>query len=75
MGLVRDIDREPSRQAIVKATLSVCDSLGIRPVAEGVETRAELATLRDLGVNLFQGYLLARPGFEVLPEIDWSTLD
>jgi EAL domain-containing protein (putative c-di-GMP-specific phosphodiesterase class I) len=75
MGLVRDIDRETSRQAIVKATLSVCETLGISPVAEGVETPAELHTLRDLGVTLFQGYLLARPAFEALPEIDWSCLE
>lgn len=75
MGLVRDIDRQTSRKAIVDATLSVCNSLGIRVIAEGVETRAELDTLRDLGVGLFQGYLLARPGFEQLPEVDWSVLD
>lgn len=75
MGLVRDIDRHTSRQAIVRATLSVCESLGIRAIAEGVETRAELETLREMGVDLFQGYLLARPGFEQLPEVDWTALD
>ncbi len=75
MGLVRDIDSNPSRQAIVKATLSVCDSLGIRAIAEGVETRAELHSLRDMGVELIQGYLLARPAFEALPEVDWTALD
>lgn len=75
MGLIRDIDSQASRQAIVKATLSVCDSLGIRAIAEGVETRAELQTLRGMGVDLIQGYLLARPAFEALPEIDWSVLD
>lgn len=75
MGLVRDIDRHASRQAIVRATLSVCESLGIRAIAEGVETRAELDTLREMGINLFQGYLLARPGFEQLPAVDWSVLE
>lgn len=75
MGLVRDIDSRSGRQAIVKATLGVCDSLGIRAIAEGVETRAELETLRELGVDLVQGYLLARPAFEALPDIDWSVVD
>lgn len=58
----------------MRATLSACDSLDIRAIAEGVETRAELDTLREMGVNLFQGYLLARPGFETLPQVDWSHL-
>jgi EAL domain-containing protein (putative c-di-GMP-specific phosphodiesterase class I) len=75
MGLVRDIDSKPGRQAIVKATLSACESLGIRAIAEGVETPAELDVLREFGVRLFQGYLLAKPGFETLPEVDWSALD
>ncbi|NBD95903.1 MAG: EAL domain-containing protein [Gammaproteobacteria bacterium] len=74
MGLVRDIDRNPSRQAVVRATLSACESLGIRAIAEGVETVAEFRTLREMDVELFQGYLLARPAFEALPEIDWSAL-
>ena len=34
-----------------------------------VETAAELAALRALGVTLFQGYLFAKPGFETLPRI------
>lgn len=75
MGLVRDIDQHLTRQAIVRATLSVCDTLNIRAIAEGVETRAELDTLREMGVNLFQGYLLAKPGFQSLPEVDWTALD
>jgi EAL domain-containing protein (putative c-di-GMP-specific phosphodiesterase class I) len=74
MGLVREIDRDEGRQAIVRATLSVCETLGIRPIAEGVETSAELETLREMGIELFQGYLLARPAFQALPEIDWSAL-
>ncbi|WP_431272587.1 EAL domain-containing protein [Dankookia sp. P2] len=36
-------------------------------MAEGIETRAEYATLREMGVGLFQGYLFARPGFRILP--------
>jgi EAL domain-containing protein (putative c-di-GMP-specific phosphodiesterase class I) len=41
--------------------------LGAEVVAEGIETRAELATLSDIGVTLFQGHFFAKPGFETLP--------
>ncbi|RFF31532.1 EAL domain-containing protein [Wenzhouxiangella sediminis] len=75
MGLVRDIDRKSSRQAVVRATLSACESLGIRAIAEGVETPEEYEALKSMGVSLFQGYLFARPAFEALPEVDWSALD
>jgi EAL domain-containing protein (putative c-di-GMP-specific phosphodiesterase class I) len=75
MGLIRDIHRKTGRQAVVRATLSACESLGIRVIAEGVEQREELDTLAEMGVKLFQGYLLARPGFETLPDVDWSALD
>jgi len=34
-----------------------------------VETVAELAALRALGVTLFQGHLFAKPGFEMLPQV------
>jgi EAL domain-containing protein (putative c-di-GMP-specific phosphodiesterase class I) len=66
MHLVRDVDRAGPRQAIARAVLQVCDDLGIEVIAEGVETVGEYHWFRRLGVRLVQGYLLARPGFEVL---------
>ncbi len=69
MELIRGLDGDRVRRAIVGAVLSVCAELDITAVAEGVETRAELDALRDLGVNLVQGYLFARPAFEALPEV------
>lgn len=68
MGLVRGIDTDPARIAIVAGVVSMCRSLGCLVVAEGVETRAEYAQLRELGIDLMQGYLLARPELEALPE-------
>ena len=47
--------------------------LGIEVIAEGIETRAELDCLRQMGVELFQGYLLAKPGFESLPEVNYPA--
>jgi len=69
MALVRGIDRSRTRQAIVRGTVSVCRDLGIATIAEGVETIDELRALMDLGIELFQGYLLARPAFEAQAEV------
>lgn len=74
MGLVRDIDSNAPRQAIVAGVISACGALGVKVVAEGVETRAEYDRLRAMGVTLFQGYLIARPGLESLPQPDWAAL-
>lgn len=66
--LIQAIDQSRSRQAIVRGVLAVCADLDISPIAEGVETREEFLMLRDFGIELFQGYLIAHPGFESLPE-------
>ncbi|WP_300656708.1 EAL domain-containing protein [Pseudomonas sp.] len=69
MALIRGIDQDSVRQILVEATLQMCRKLDIRVIAEGIETTGELDALRDMGVELFQGYLFAKPGFEALPEI------
>lgn len=74
MALVRAIDTDPVRQAIVRGILGVCQALHIEAIAEGVETQAEFAALHAMGVQLFQGYLFARPGFEALPEVAWPAM-
>ncbi len=71
MELIRDIDRNPVKRTIVASLLSMCEDLCIAVVAEGVESAAEMATLADMGVSLFQGYALARPAFEALPPVAW----
>lgn len=67
MGLIRDIDHEPNKQAVVNGIITMMSELGGRIVAEGVETVEEYAWLKGRGIQLFQGYLFARPGFETLP--------
>ena len=47
--------------AIVRATLDLARSLGLKVVAEGVETTAALAWLKTHGCNHAQGYLISRP--------------
>lgn len=74
MELVRGIESSKPRQAIVRGVALMADEVGSRLIAEGVETREELACLRSLGIDLFQGYLLAKPAVESLPQPDWSVL-
>ena len=74
MELIRNIDREPVRQIIVKNTISMFRELNITPLAEGIETKEEMYFLRNIGIDLMQGYLFAKPGFESLPEVDFSIL-
>ncbi|NNE22901.1 MAG: EAL domain-containing protein [Rhizobiales bacterium] len=55
------INENIRNQHIVKAIIDMCGNLDIRCIAEGVETPAELETLRKLGCKYAQGYLFGRP--------------
>lgn len=59
-SLVRSIDTDPPRQELLRSLNGVAAKLGARVIAEGIETREELDTLRGLGAPLGQGYLLGR---------------
>lgn len=61
MSLVRDLDRHPVKQRLVRSVVQVCRDQGIVVVGEGVETDAEAEALTSLGCELLQGYLIARP--------------
>lgn len=63
MALVRDIHHNEMKAKLVGSMASACRELGITVVAEGVELPAERDALADLGCELLQGYLFARPGF------------
>jgi EAL domain-containing protein (putative c-di-GMP-specific phosphodiesterase class I) len=68
--LVRDIDSSAVKQKLVSSMTALCADMGLQIVAEGVETVPERDALVDLGCDLLQGYLFARParGF---PESVW----
>lgn len=68
LALVRHIDVDPVKFSLVEATARFAHMNGIQLIAEGVETAAELNTLRELGIELAQGYLLGRPDWERHPE-------
>lgn len=69
MELIRDIDRDPRRRAIVRAMVGMCEELDTLLIAEGIETASEAATLNELGVRYHQGFWYARPALGVLPAI------
>ena len=74
MGLIRNINADQTRQSIVKNCLNIFRDLNITPLAEGIETKEEFICLRDFGIELMQGYLFAKPGFESLPKVDFSKV-
>jgi EAL domain-containing protein (putative c-di-GMP-specific phosphodiesterase class I) len=60
-SFVMHMDRDPSDRAIVRSTIDLGRNLGLKVVAEGVETAAVLADLRELGCTYAQGFHISRP--------------
>ena len=60
-SFVMDVETDPDAAVIVEALMSLATSLGIRVVAEGVETQFQLDFLRSRGSVIGQGYLFAKP--------------
>ena len=69
IGLVRGVDADPSRRAVVVGLVHFAAEAGCEVIAEGIETEAERATVAELGVKLGQGFLLARPA----PAATWCV--
>ena len=59
--LISDCDKEEEKQKNVKSLLEEFHSRGILVVAEGIERKEEFDYLAGIGIDLFQGYYLARP--------------
>lgn len=59
--LIRDVDSDTYKAHIAAKLLEMAQQLGIRTVAEGVETEAEWHWVREHGADYVQGYLFARP--------------
>ena len=60
-SFVRELDHDTEDQAIVMAIIQLARSLGLRTLAEGVETPEQLAFLRQHGCQLVQGYHFSKP--------------
>jgi EAL domain-containing protein (putative c-di-GMP-specific phosphodiesterase class I)/DNA-binding NarL/FixJ family response regulator len=61
-SLVAGVDADATKSGLITRLTSFADEVGMGVVAEGIETEAELHTLRALGVGTGQGFLLGRPG-------------
>jgi EAL domain-containing protein (putative c-di-GMP-specific phosphodiesterase class I) len=69
-SFVRGIATDSDDAAIASAVISLGRSLGLRVVAEGVETEAQRAFLKARGCHEIQGYLVGRP----MPALDFETV-
>ncbi len=73
MALTRNVHRRPRSETIVRSAIQLMQDLGITVIAEGIETMQEYNLLRDCGIQLMQGYLLAKPAFQALPPVSIPT--
>lgn len=70
IAMVRNINQDTVKQTIVKNIVKFCNEINIMVIAEGIETKEELAELIRLNVNYGQGFLLGRPVREFRPISD-----
>ena len=70
MSLIRDVHKDSTKQKLVRSMTALCKDMGMSVVAEGVENVEERDAVIDLGCDLLQGYLFAKPG-RAFPEFTW----
>jgi len=63
MSLVRDVDKDSVRRALMETMVTLAGRIGSEIIAEGIETKAEACALAEIGVHFGQGYFLSRPHF------------
>jgi diguanylate cyclase (GGDEF)-like protein/PAS domain S-box-containing protein len=63
-SFVMDLEHSAKSRVMLEGVVRLCSNLGLGMVAEGVETEAQFALLRAMGVDEYQGYLFARPQWQ-----------
>lgn len=71
--LIANLDRDKRLRTLLRAMVRMCEDLGAKVVAEGIETEAELRVAVESGVHYGQGFYIARPAHPVA-RIDWAAL-
>lgn len=71
--LVREIQHDRVRQAIVGGIRSAARDLDITLIAEGIETAEEFEFCLGMGIDIYQGYYFARPALGRLPKINYGV--
>ena len=61
ISLIRDVDTDEVRRALVGTLVTFAERTGVKLIAEGIERADQLAVLRELGVEFGQGFLFCRP--------------
>ncbi len=72
--LIAGLHKEARLFKLVCSIVRMCEDLGAKVVAEGIETIEELKAVVDTGAQFGQGFLLARPALP-LPEVNWAALE
>ena len=70
MSLIRDVHLSSTQQKVIRSMTDLCRDLGMKVVAEGVETVEERDALIESGCELLQGFLFAKPG-RPFPKVEW----
>lgn len=66
--LVRDVDTNGTKQAIIRGLVQTCDDLGIDIIAKHIETQREFDWLLAEGIDLFQGGFFGNPKLDEFPK-------
>ncbi len=69
INLITSIDSDRKKQLLVSNIIQFARKYGILVLGEGVETKEELQTLIELGVDLLQGFYISRPDSDIIAEI------
>jgi EAL domain-containing protein (putative c-di-GMP-specific phosphodiesterase class I) len=72
MTLVRNVHKQSTKQKLIRSMAALCKDMGMMVVGEGVENVEERDALVDLGCDLLQGYLFAKPA-PAFPPFSWGT--
>lgn len=73
--MITGIETDNDRQTLVKNIISYAHQRNIMVLAEGIETTAQLKSLIEYGVDLLQGFYLAKPDFDAVEQIDEAKKD
>jgi EAL domain-containing protein (putative c-di-GMP-specific phosphodiesterase class I) len=72
MTLVRNVHKQSTKQKLIRSMTALCKDMGMMVVGEGVENVEERDALIELGCDLLQGYLFAKPA-AAFPTFSWGS--